>query len=310
MTKWKQQIDQHLGNEPKFNAELKQQILHKASKQPPRKVQWTYAATLVSICVVALLLVLVGPPQQVPQQQSANVVLIDQMMQLTGVETVYVNSDFSERDEFIARDSIWYIGSERISEPANIQLVTTMFTEMVMAEEVTSSWNSTDMVAVLTDGTRVKVKLYDYGTWVGIVDMQTKLFYSVDGELAKKIQQQFLYINMANPLALLLLIPIYVLQWLLPKVFRIKQQKRKFVNKAHIIFVTTFIVAGCLLLILSSQKSLPVFIPAILIVLFLLFLLDAWFGWKYAKEQGYYKVSLVMMVLAPIFMSIMALLLT
>ena len=173
MTKWKDDIDVALGFDPKFSEALQNKILKKATK---RTFHWRYALTAVSFVLVALLLFLTGPTQE---QEVSAVTPFEQLIEQSHVEQFFISSAHTEPEQFLARDSSRYMKVHAFKDIEEINAMQHFLTSMKLMESSESLWGAKDVVVVMSNGERLKLKVVREPTYYMVQDVYTKLLYKV-----------------------------------------------------------------------------------------------------------------------------------
>lgn len=175
MTKWKDEIDRYIGQEQKFTSEMQEKILRRASK---RSINWRYAVTAISFCVVVMILILVGPNQVEPPIQSAT--NFEQLIEEATVEEFFISSKYSQYDQFFARDSSRYMQVHAFKEDVDAKKMNLLLHDMKLIEKPYSYGLDKDVLIVMSNGEQLKFKIAKYSGWYVVQDLRTKLFYKVE----------------------------------------------------------------------------------------------------------------------------------
>lgn len=180
MSKWKAQLDRELGMERKFHAGLEEQILKKANNiKRSRKI--TYPMTILSACLVALLIFLTWPNEQLIDVKQANFVTLDERTKQVSPVSFYISDLSTDNNKFLARANSTILGVRKYSSKDAIQVLAPMLQYAQLAENDLNG-TAKDVVVELSDGTMLKLKLYNHESGVGILDVETKLYYEASGE--------------------------------------------------------------------------------------------------------------------------------
>lgn len=173
MTKWKDDIDVALGFDPKFSEALQNKILKKATK---RTFHWRYALTAVSFVLVALLLFLTGPTQE---QEVSAVTPFEQLIEQSKVEQFFISSAHTKPEQFLARDSSRYMNVQAFKDAQEINAMQHFLMSMKLVESSESLWDARDVIVVMSNGERLKLKIAREPTYYIVQDVYTKLMYNV-----------------------------------------------------------------------------------------------------------------------------------
>lgn len=179
MTKWKDEIDRYIGQEQKFTSEMQEKILRRASK---RSINWRYAVTVISFCVVLMILILVGPNQVEPPIQSAT--NFEQLIEEATVEEFFISSKFTGNEQFFARDSSRYMKVHAFKEDVDAQKMNVLLHDMKLVERPYSYGLEKDVLIHMSNGEQLKLKIAKFSGWYVVQDVRTKLFYKVEGTSA------------------------------------------------------------------------------------------------------------------------------
>lgn len=174
MTKWKDDIDKALGYDPKFSEAVQKNILNKATK---RTFHWRYALTAISFVLVALLLFLTGPTQ-VEQEVSA-VIPFEQLIEQSTVDHFFISSSHAEPDQFFARDSSRYMKVHAFKELQEANAMQHFLKSMELVESSESFWGARDVVVVMSNGEKLKLKIVRESSYYVVQDVYSKLVYEV-----------------------------------------------------------------------------------------------------------------------------------
>lgn len=270
MTNWKEQIDRELGNERKFHDALQQQILARIEKQRAPK-QKRFVATLIGACVVALLLVLTMPKEMSVPKQHAEALLISDKLDVD-FDVFYLSRLSSKNEQFLARPSALTYGTKRYSGLDNVKMLASVLRSMELAEEV-SGGLSKDLIVKLDNGELIKLKLYNHVTWLGIYDVNTKLYYVAEGARA----EQLIDIAFGSSLSIIqisILMFVYIVSMvLLPRIMKTKQNKK---DKSVVIFSISILL---FFLLQMANMILSVWLPMLAFI--------AYYAWQiYQLKQA------------------------
>ncbi|AWE08393.1 hypothetical protein DCE79_13705 [Lysinibacillus sp. 2017] len=179
MTKWKDEIDQHIGLEPKFTPEVKAKIVRKASQ---RSINWRYPLTLFAFCSVIILFFVVGPKQG--EQPQLNATSFETLIQQAQVEKFFISSKQSEDDQFFARASSRYMQVHEFNGEADTIKMNQFLRDMEVMEQEPDFQINTDVLVEMSNGGHLKLKVFPYESWYAVQDVQTNLYYSLKDESA------------------------------------------------------------------------------------------------------------------------------
>lgn len=241
MTKWKDEIDRYIGQEQKFTSEMQEKILRRASK---RSINWRYAVTAISFCVVVLVLILAGPSQVEPPIQSAT--NFEQLIEEATVEEFFISSKYSQYDQFFARDSSRYMQVHAFKEDVDAKKMNLLLHDMKLIEKPYSYGLDKDVLIVMSNGEQLKFKIAKYSGWYVVQDLRTKLFYKVEDTSAanystwdKKVEDA----GIGFWVLAVMVTAIFALDYLLKYALKLPKRKREEKRgwKGTIIFIAVYI---------------------------------------------------------------------
>ncbi|MGM9949355.1 MAG: hypothetical protein ACI33P_04485 [Lysinibacillus sp.] len=180
MTRWKERIDQELGLQRRFTRQMEERIFQRAETNR-RKIDWKTGAAAVGILLVALLLVLIGPSQ--PERQTRPAENLEQMLARTEVEEFFISAlPFHER-KFTARGSEFYLLNEKYDGQEDVQFLQSIL-ESANVSEMKRFIDGKDVLINMGNGEQLKLKFYVFEQFagIGIKDLETGLFYTVEDE--------------------------------------------------------------------------------------------------------------------------------
>ncbi|MEK4230391.1 hypothetical protein [Solibacillus sp. FSL H8-0538] len=311
MTKWKQGIDQHLGNKRRFTNELQQQILRKAKK--PVRRNWQYPAALITIFVVALMLFIVGPLQQTEEQGAVSNSPLDEMIQETAVEKFFVSSYASHLDEYMVRDSSWFVGVRKFTKNQDVQMMETLLQEMVLTEDVSVGFGgTTDVLVQMEDGQQLKLKIQDFTTWLGVTDLQSKLFYQVEGKVVKEFQVTMdttpfglSKLEVCIMLGITLIMIMISINKLLPEMCRWPKREKESKNLWHRLRSVLLTLGINMVFFYAAVNRIMIHKGIIIFIVVMVILLDFLNEYYLSKSYKRYYLSLINGVAALIFIFVL-----
>ncbi|MEO4051856.1 hypothetical protein [Solibacillus sp. CAU 1738] len=303
MSSWKREMDKHFGEKNYFTIELERKILQKAQKK--NHFKWQYPVSLLATCAVLFLLIVTAPNQKEKVVKQATP--FETMIEQSSAEKFYIAGRPSSREEFLVRDSSMYLFTKGYNDR---EFINEFMHSMILTESVEPRYgNYTDIIVKMEDGQQLKLKVFDFKSWLGVIDLQSRLFYKVEGPSVTKFQH---YIEQAKPktgmtviLATAVIILTNLLQQTMPKLLHLPKRKKTYVNKAQLvvsIILSIGLIMGLLLLVSSSYIVHGFIVAAFAITFFGTTLL---FEYIFAKEEKYYIVQLMTSVIALIIIFIM-----
>lgn len=190
MTKWKAEIDAELGVERKFHTKLEQQIIEKANNNQKSTKKYSYPVTIFAACLIVILLFLTWPINQPEQITQSSFVTLDERTKIASPISFYISDLVTDDKKFLARANSTILGTRKYSSKDAVQVVAQILQNAQLAEN-SSSWKHKDVVVKLEDDTLLKLKLYDHDTWIGILDIETKLYYVAKGIAAENMLSMY-----------------------------------------------------------------------------------------------------------------------
>lgn len=187
MSKWKKQLDHELGTERKFHEALEKKILAKVNTS--KKSSFTYPTAIIGVCLVAMLLFFIGPTSS-PNEQSVQgkMPLLKEFVKEESVGSFYVSYLFTQEDFFVARANTFALGSKRFSSKDDIQSIMLLFRDAVLANDA-PKYGGRDIVLKFTNGEIRKIKVYDLSYGVGILDVNTNVYYESKGYFSDEFEE-------------------------------------------------------------------------------------------------------------------------
>ena len=242
MTKWKDEIDRYIGEEQKFTPEMRAKILHKASK---RSIDWRYGLTAILFCIVVFILFLIGPTQVEPPVQTATP--LERLIEETTVEEFFISSQYSEPDQFFARDSSRYRGVNAFKEEEDALDMNRLLHDLKLVERPYNNGFEKDVLIVMSNGEHLKLKIYKSGGWFAVQDVRTKLFYKLEDTSAvnysrwnQKVEEAGLSFGELATIGGAIIILSYILKLAL-KLPKTKQKPQKTVSwKGSLVYLAVF----------------------------------------------------------------------
>lgn len=177
MKSWKDEIDQALGQEPKFKRELQEKILKKASK---RHLNWQYPVTVMAFMSMLLFLIVIGPTQV--EQPKTQAIPFDQLIEQAQVEQFFISSRYTSEQQFFARDSSRYMEVHSFKAPEDALAMNAFLHAMKLVEIPVSHWMANDVLVEMSNGEQLKLKVSIYNGDYLVQDVYSKLNYIVEQE--------------------------------------------------------------------------------------------------------------------------------
>jgi len=293
MTKWQEQIDDELGTERKFTQELENRIIERTNKK--QRTNWQVGTAFVGLIVVLFFLVLVGPTKNEIQVQTA--APFEEMIQITDVKAFYVSIFPTDEEHFTARDSSLYIGTKHYHDTEDAEYMQKVLESMVLVEEVNSYGVEWDVLVEMEDQQQLKLKFYDYGSWLGVKDLKSKLFYIIeDQDILLQFRADYdkgLNTPIIYTICILLGIINIVLNYVSSKVFYFKHKKLSKENIWPVLLkgVAIFIFLGSLFYALFN--TIIVHKAVIVGGMILLAVLDIMLEKLFETNRQYIKIQII-----------------
>lgn len=177
MKNWKDEIDQALGQEPKFKRELQEKILKKASK---RQLNWQYPVTVVAFISMLLFLIVIGPIQV--EQPKTQAIPFEQLIEQAQVEQFFISSKITSEQQFFARDSSRYMQVYPFKNHEDALAMNAFLHAMKLVEMPVSHWKANDVLVEMSNGEQLKLKVSIYNGDYLVQDVYSKLNYIVEQE--------------------------------------------------------------------------------------------------------------------------------
>lgn len=284
MTNWKDEIDKQLGIEQKFTSELERKILNKASK---KKFEWRYYLIFATFLTALLLFVIIGP-KPAEQQPITSSTPFDTLIEQEQVKSFYMSSKWSMMDTFYARDSKYYLFVHKFSKEQKIEEMDALLHKMKLVEMEDPIVFAYDVIVEMTNGEQLSLKIFHNHSWYGVQDVQSKLFYSLEGQSAVAVTSWIKAIENDSFIFFFIigLLGILILQKYLTKRFAIEDKKTKLtiVISIFVIVLTYFSTSQVFQYINNNEIIMHKLMP--ISVLFLLFAISCIVNFMFGKRDS------------------------
>ena len=278
MTKWKEQINQELGIERKFQPELEQKILQKANSQKqPRNFR--YPLTIAATFVVVLLMLLTWPSNSPVEKSQASFSTLNEMTQQSSPVSFYISDLKTNENRFLARANSLVMGVRKYSSKDAMQVMAPLLQNAQLAEQTDNRF-AKDVVVKLSNGDQLKLKLFNSETYVGILDVQTNLYYKSEGTEAQNMLTMY-FEPEGTSFTLKLAGSFFILSFIIPLLIRYKKIKLPLAKQAYIVCI---IIVG--LMLFAQFLNVIISLVGALLLLAIVAILQAY----KLKEQGALKV--------------------
>ena len=285
MTKWKEQINQELGVERKFHPELEQKILQKANSQKqPRNFR--YPLTIAATFVVVLLMLLTWPSNSPVEKSQASFSTLNEMTQHSIPIRFYISDLETNENRFLARANSLVMGVRKYSSKDAMQVMAPLLQNAQLAEQTDNRF-AKDVVVKLSNGEQLKLKLFNSETYVGILDVQTNLYYKSEGTQSMLTMY---FEPEGTPFTLKLKGSIVILSFIIPLFMRYKKIKLPLAKHAYIVFA---LVIG--LMIFGQFINVTISLVGALLLLAIVAILQAY---KLKKQDGLEVIRRRQLILA------------
>ena len=285
MTKWKEQINQELGIERKFQPELEQKILQKANSQKqPRNFR--YPLTIAATFVVVLLMLLTWPSNSPVEKSQASFSTLNEMTQHSIPIRFYISDLETNENRFLARANSLVMGVRKYSSKDAMQVMAPLLQNAQLAEQTDNRF-AKDVVVKLSNGEQLKLKLFNSETYVGILDVQTNLYYKSEGTQSMLTMY---FEPEGTPFTLKLKGSIVILSFIIPLFMRYKKIKLPLAKHAYIVFA---LVIG--LMIFGQFINVTISLVGALLLLAIVAILQAY---KLKKQDGLEVIRRRQLILA------------
>lgn len=263
MTKWKQQIDDEIGNDSKFSSALAQKILQKSSNKKKRSVGIPFA--FVGACLVGILLFLTAPsPLEESQQTSSSPITLANIMKEDRINTVYMSYYTSYETKFFSRDNTLALGVKKLNRADMLKVEELMKSlrlerSVPFRSEVGSLYPyGKDLIIEFESGLRKKIRADLQYSNTQISDPETQLMYSSPMNSAEVFANYYQSYKIALFVSSILMLLSYV--------FISVQLKNRAPDtvKIYLQFVGLIIV---IVLLLTQNIILTIWLPVVYLII-------------------------------------------
>ena len=116
MTSFKEKLDKELGEAPRFSQQLQERILHDVVQRDKQPRRWQYPMIFIGAVVTILILIVIGPWNQVDTSKHASIVAQDEVKQFTIARN-------QEEDSFKAGRPGWILVQRAYKNDSETRLI-------------------------------------------------------------------------------------------------------------------------------------------------------------------------------------------
>ncbi|MET4562009.1 hypothetical protein ABIA69_003179 [Lysinibacillus parviboronicapiens] len=186
MTSFKDKLNRELGEDALFSQQLKESILQQTKKPSRKKVHWQYSVVLFATLSILVLSILAGPWTKTDERQT--IAQLDEVMKEQPSIKKFTVTNNNDRWTFAAQKYAWNVLQDNFEAKRDKQLLQELLDYARLGVgEMSSQGSYQDIYIEFKDGQILQLKLKAYETGLGFIDMQTNIFYVVEGEAAKNI---------------------------------------------------------------------------------------------------------------------------
>lgn len=186
MTSFKDKLNRELGEDALFSQQLKESILQQTKKPSRKKVHWQYSVVLFATLSILVLSILAGPWTKTDERQT--IAQLDEVMKEQPSIKKFTVTNNNDRWTFAAQKYAWNVLQDNFEAKRDKQLLQELLDHARLGVgEMSSQGSYQDIYIEFKDGQILQLKLKAYETGLGFIDMQTNIFYVVEGEAAKNI---------------------------------------------------------------------------------------------------------------------------
>ncbi|MDD1503901.1 hypothetical protein PVA17_14230 [Lysinibacillus sp. CNPSo 3705] len=250
MTSFKDKVDKELGEAPRFSQQLQERILHDVVQQNKQPRRWQYPMIFIGAVVTILILIVIGPWNQVETSKHASIV------ELARHEVKQFTSAYNwEEDTFKAGRTGWILGQQSYKNDSETKLIANTLQKAVISKKDDDYYAYRDVWVEFNNGQAVQLKMFLNDGQLAFSDRHTNVFYKVqDDDTASAFialmedEKDFSFGKIFTFLIMALL-----LGWLLEKAIRKKfsiPKEPKYINTSHqrTTYIAKFIQGATLIL--------------------------------------------------------------
>lgn len=250
MTSFKDKVDKELGEAPRFSQQLQERILHDVVQQNKQPRRWQYPMIFIGAVVTILILIVIGPWNQVETSKHASIVELAQheVKQFTIARN-------QEEDSFKAGRPGWILVQQAYKNDSETRLIANTLQKAVKSKMDNDYYTFRDVWVEFDNGQAAQLKMFLNDGQLAFSDRHTNVFYKVqDDDTASAFialmvdEKEFNFGKIFTFFIMALL-----LGWLLEKAIRKKfsiSKEPKYINTSHqrTTYIAKFIQGATLIL--------------------------------------------------------------
>lgn len=300
MTSFKDKVDKELGEAPRFSQQLQERILHDIVQQNKQPRRWQYPMIFIGAVVTILMLIVIGPRNQVETSKHASIV------ELARHEVTQFTSAYNrEEDTFKAGRTGWILGQQSYKNDSETKLIANTLQKAVISKNDDDYYAYRDVWVEFNNGQAVQLKMFLNDGQLAFSDRHTNVFYKVqDDDTASAFialmedEKEFSFGKIFTFFIMALL-----LGWLLEKAIRKKfsiSKEPKYINTSHqrTTYIAKFIQGATL--ILFNLNGWFLYTAAFWIFLTVAIVSNFWIDYYYGREEKRHYVSIGSFALVPL----------
>ncbi|UPW82474.1 hypothetical protein [Lysinibacillus sp. Ag94] len=300
MTSFKDKVDKELGEAPRFSQQLQERILHDIVQQNKQPRRWQYPMIFIGAVVTILMLIVIGPWNQVETSKHASIV------ELAQHEVKQFTSAYNrEEDTFKAGRTGWILGQQSYKNDSETKLIANTLQKAVISKNDDDYYAYRDVWVEFNNGQAVQLKMFLNDGQLAFSDRHTNVFYKVqDDDTASAFialmedEKEFSFGKIFTFFIMALL-----LGWLLEKAIRKKfsiSKEPKYINTSHqrTTYIAKFIQGATL--ILFNLNGWFLYTSAFWIFLTVAIVSNFLIDYYYGREEKRHYVSIGSFALVPL----------
>lgn len=300
MTSFKDKVDKELGEAPRFSQQLQERILHDLVQQNKQPRRWQYPMIFIGAVVTILILIVIGPWNQVETSKHASIVELAQheVKQFTIAQN-------QEEDSFKAGRPGWILVQQAYKNDSETRLIANTLQKAVISKMDNDYYAFRDVWVEFDNGQAAQLKMFLNDGQLAFSDRHTNVFYKVqnddtasafialmEGEKEFNFGKIFTFFIMA-----------LLLGWLLEKAIRKKfsiPKEPKYINTSHqrTTYIAKFIQGATL--ILFNINGWFLYTAAFWIFLTVAIVSNFLIDYYYGREEKRHYVSIGSFALVPL----------
>ncbi|MFJ8090543.1 hypothetical protein ACIQ7N_20385 [Lysinibacillus sp. NPDC095746] len=300
MTSFKDKVDKELGEAPRFSQQLQERILHDVVQQNKQPRRWQYPMIFIGAVVTILMLIVIGPWNQVETSKHASIV------ELAQHEVKQFTSAYNrEEDTFKAGRTGWILGQQSYKNDSETKLIANTLQKAVISKKDDDYYAYRDVWVEFNNGQAVQLKMFLNDGQLAFSDRHTNVFYKVQDDDTSSAfialmedEKEFNFGKIFTFFIMALL-----LGWLLEKAIRKKfsiSKEPKYINTSHqrTTYIAKFIQGATL--ILFNLNGWFLYTAAFWIFLTVAIVSNFLIDYYYGREEKRHYVSIGSFALVPL----------